>query len=61
MIANNRLIEDWNTSNITDMSDLFKLDSTDGDDYYFTPDNTCNPNLSRWDVSKVTTFVSGHE
>jgi len=37
-------IEDWNTSEITDMSLVF----------YWK--QSCNPNLAKWDVSKVTTF-----
>jgi len=37
-------IEDWNTSEMTDMS------------YVFNNKRTCNPNLAKWDVSKVTTF-----
>jgi hypothetical protein len=42
----NRPIEDWNTSEMTDMS------------YVFDEKSNCNPNLVKWDVSKVTTFVS---
>jgi hypothetical protein len=45
----NRPIEDWNTSEITDMSFVFKEKTT------------CNPNLAKWDVSKVTSFVSALE
>jgi surface protein len=36
-------IEDWNTSEITDMNRLFQQ-------------TNCDPNLAKWDVSKVTTF-----
>jgi hypothetical protein len=45
------------------MSNLFRIESNeDGDDgNYNNVENTCNPNLSRWDVSKVTSFVSEHE
>ena len=39
-------ITDWDVSLITDMSDLFKNQST------------CNPDIASWDVSAVTTFVS---
>jgi len=39
-------IEDWNVSQVTIMEDLF-LGKTD-----------CNPNISAWDVSNVTDFVS---
>jgi hypothetical protein len=59
-IATNRPIEDWNLSNISDMSNLFKSEVNPFDDHFLhdqqhTP---CNPNLLRWDVSKVTNFVS---
>jgi hypothetical protein len=42
----NRPIEDWNISEIVDMS------------YVFFKKYSCNPNLAKWDVSKVTNFVS---
>jgi hypothetical protein len=45
----NRPIEDWNTSEITDMSAVFAGKSN------------CNPNLAKWDVSKVWNFVSALE
>jgi hypothetical protein len=45
----NSPIEDWNTSEITDMSMLFLNKSN------------CNPYLAKWDTSKVTTFVSALE
>jgi hypothetical protein len=45
-IVANRPIEDWNTSEIVDMS------------YIFLGKTTCNPNLAKWDVSNVTDFVS---
>ena len=40
-------IKDWNTSEITDMSLLFY-------------NRNCNPDISGWDVSKVTNFVSNN-
>jgi hypothetical protein len=63
-IATNRPIEDWNVSNISDMSNLFAEDEEDYYGYwnnpyhFYEPYAPCNPNLSRWDVSKVTNFVS---
>ena len=39
-------IEDWDVSEMTDMSYLFHMK------------DTCNPNIGNWDVSGVTTFVS---
>ncbi len=55
-LATNRPIEDWNVSNISDMSNLFEIEY---DHFYGQQEYTpCNPNLSRWDVSKVTNFVS---
>ena len=41
-------IEDWNTSQITDMTSVFLSQSN------------CNPDISGWDVSKVTNFVSNN-
>jgi hypothetical protein len=48
-ILTNRPIEDWNTSEINDMSEVFQKKMS------------CNPNLAKWDVSKVTSFVSTPE
>jgi hypothetical protein len=48
-IVTNRPIEDWNTLEILDMSNVFREKTS------------CNPNLSKWDVSMVTTFVSALE
>jgi hypothetical protein len=45
----NRPIEDWNVMEILDMS------------WVFSDKDSCNPNLAKWDVSKVTTFVSALE
>jgi hypothetical protein len=45
----NRPIEDWNTSEILDMSNLF------------FGKTSCNPNLAKWDVSNVQNFVSALE
>jgi hypothetical protein len=43
---NNRPIEDWDTSEIKDMAELFKNQ------------RKCNPSIAKWDVSKVSDFVS---
>ena len=39
-------IEEWNVSFVTNMKQIFKELSS------------CNPDISRWDVSGVTNFVS---
>ena len=41
-----RYIEDWDVSKITDMEGLFSFQ------------DTCNPEIGKWDVSNVTNFVS---
>jgi hypothetical protein len=46
-IVTNRPIEDWNVSEMLDMTGVFSFKYS-----------RCNPNLAKWDVSKVTTFVS---
>jgi hypothetical protein len=49
IVVTNRPIEDWNVSEIVDMSWLF------ADKF------GCNPNLAKWDVSNVKYFVSALE
>jgi hypothetical protein len=46
IVTNNRPIEDWDLLKITNMDRLFK-DKVN-----------CNPNIAKWDISKVTSFVS---
>ena len=53
-------IEDWNTSGVTDMSDLFNYDSDyeSDDEFYDILDNSnlgdFNKDISKWDTSSVT-------
>ena len=40
-------IEDWDVSNVDTMAVLF-----------YQENSSCNPDISKWDVSSVTSFVS---
>ena len=42
-------IEDWDVSQVNDMS------------YLFRDERSCNPPIARWNVTRVTTFVSDDE
>ena len=45
-VLHHRPIEEWDVSSVDDMSEVFIGEST------------CNPNITDWDVSGVTSFVS---